>query len=108
MLFLTGLLNSRLVKFWLKHRGKMQGQNFQIDKEPLLAIPLCIPKKAEQARIGKLVKRVGECTQRLISAKTDAESAAIQRLIEQCENQIQETIESLYDLDDEERKLLDR
>ena len=41
--YLTGLLNSRLVAFWLQRKGKMQGNNFQIDKEPLLGIPIVIP-----------------------------------------------------------------
>jgi len=30
LLFLTGLLNSGVVKFWLKHRGKMQGHHYQL------------------------------------------------------------------------------
>ncbi len=38
--FLTGLLNSKLIEFWLRHRGKLQGNLFQIDKEPLLDIPI--------------------------------------------------------------------
>ncbi len=38
--YLTLLLNSKLIKFWLKYQGKMQGNNFQIDKEPLLNIPI--------------------------------------------------------------------
>ena len=40
MKLLTGLLNSRLVELWLRNKGKMQGENFQLDKEPLLQIPL--------------------------------------------------------------------
>ncbi len=40
MQFLTLLLNSKLVEFWLKNKGKMQGDNFQVDKEPLLSIPI--------------------------------------------------------------------
>lgn len=38
--YLTALLNSMPIKFWLKNKGKMQGNNFQIDKEPLLNIPI--------------------------------------------------------------------
>lgn len=38
--YLTALLNSKLIAFWLKHKGKMQGNNYQIDKEPLLGLPL--------------------------------------------------------------------
>jgi len=38
--FLTALLNSKLIAFWLRNKGKMQGNNYQIDKEPLLEIPI--------------------------------------------------------------------
>ena len=41
---LVVILNSKLIKFWLKYKGKMQGDIFQIDKEPLLNIPFIKPK----------------------------------------------------------------
>ncbi|GAI34013.1 unnamed protein product, partial [marine sediment metagenome] len=34
MKYLTAILNSKLIAFWLRHKGKMQGNNYQIDKEP--------------------------------------------------------------------------
>ena len=37
---LLGILNSNLVKFWLKKKGKMQGNNYQLDKAPLMEIPI--------------------------------------------------------------------
>lgn len=40
MKLLTGIFNSKLIAFWLKNKGKMQGGNYQVDKEPLLEIPL--------------------------------------------------------------------
>lgn len=40
MKYLTSVLNSKLIEFWLRNKGKMQGNNFQIDKEPLLEIPI--------------------------------------------------------------------
>jgi hypothetical protein len=43
MKYLVALLNSKLMAYWLKHKGKMQGNNYQIDKEPLLNIPLIAP-----------------------------------------------------------------
>ncbi|MBO7596812.1 MAG: N-6 DNA methylase [Bacteroidales bacterium] len=55
MKFLTGLLNSKLVKYWLKYKGKMQGMNYQVDKEPLQGIPLVIPSKDRQDTVAKLV-----------------------------------------------------
>jgi adenine-specific DNA-methyltransferase len=42
--FLVALLNSTLIAFWLKNKGKMQGNNYQIDKEPLLNLPIVNPK----------------------------------------------------------------
>jgi hypothetical protein len=49
--YLTALLNSRLIEYWLRNKGKMQGNNFQIDKEPLVNIPLVIPEDVTQFEI---------------------------------------------------------
>ncbi|GAA6237398.1 Eco57I restriction-modification methylase domain-containing protein [Apilactobacillus micheneri] len=38
--YLVSLLNSKIICFWLKYKGKMQGDNFQLDKEPLINIPI--------------------------------------------------------------------
>lgn len=107
LLFLTGLLNSRLVRFWLKHRGKMQGQNFQVDKEPLLAIPLCVPSKREQDRIAKLVAEIIEAKDKMSATTiTEAQRSRIERIDSQLDARLQIEIESLYGLDDAERRLL--
>ncbi|GHT52671.1 type II restriction endonuclease [Bacteroidia bacterium] len=45
--YLLGLLNSSLIAFWLKNKGKMQGDNYQLDKEPLMQIPIKIAEKQE-------------------------------------------------------------
>ena len=105
--FLTGLLNSKLVKFWLRHRGKMQGQNFQVDKEPLMAIPLCVPSKIEQDKIAKLVKQIIECKQKRPSAQTDDDRVWFDRTIRQFENQIDALVVKLYELDENAQMLLD-
>ena len=105
LLYLTGLLNSRLVSFWLKHRGKMQGNNFQIDKEPLLALPIHAPADKEQQRIGRLVERIIECRHQLSKAKSSAEQDQLLRLMNQWDQEIQSCIESLYGISDEEKIL---
>jgi gamma-glutamylcyclotransferase (GGCT)/AIG2-like uncharacterized protein YtfP len=38
--YLTAILNSKLIFFWLKNKGKLQGNQLQIDKEPLLNLPI--------------------------------------------------------------------
>ena len=105
--YLTGLLNSKLVKFWLRHRGKMQGQNYQVDKEPLMAIPLCVPSKIGQEKIAKLVKQIIECKQKRPSAQTDDDRVWFDRTIRQFENQIDELVGKLYELDENAQSLLD-
>jgi len=106
LLYLTALLNSRLVRFWLKHRGKMQGQNFQVDKEPLLAIPLCVPDKTEQERLAKITKRIIECKQKMAGVTTDSAQMQLQRSFEQFEAQLDDAIETLYGLDEADRLLV--
>ena len=85
--YLTGLLNSRLITFWLKHRGKMQGTNYQIDKQPLLAIPLISPSSEEQVPIATLVNQI-------LAAKHTNPNTDISAL----ENEIDKLVYALYDL----------
>lgn len=56
--YLLAILNSNTIKYWLKNKGKMQGNNFQIDKEPLLQIPIKEAPLNEQAQIIDLVNNI--------------------------------------------------
>jgi hypothetical protein len=89
--YLTALLNSKLIAFWLKHKGKMQGENYQIDKEPLLALPIKkIPNEQQQLFI--------DLVDKIIAAKKEnpkAYSIALER-------EIDRLVYQLYDLTDEE------
>ncbi len=98
LLFLTGLLNSRVVRFWLRSKGKMQGENYQVDKEPLEGIPLCVPLKEEQQRIAKLVRRIIDHRLSTNASMTDAAKEQVLRLIEQAEDQVNTAVETLYGL----------
>lgn len=42
--YLTTILNSSLVAYWLKFQGKMQGENYQVDMTPLASIPIEVPQ----------------------------------------------------------------
>ena len=89
--YLTGLLNSRLVTFWLKHRGKMQGTNYQVDKQPLLTIPLLSPSFEQQNSIETLVNQI-------LGAKRPDPDADVSDL----EKKIDQIVYCLYGLDAEE------
>lgn len=53
--FLSLYLNSKVVQFWLKNKGKMQGSNYQLDKEPITNIPI-IKSKFEDEIIQLFLK----------------------------------------------------
>jgi len=56
--FLTGFLNSSICAFWLRNKGKMQGNNYQIDKEPLVNIPIPVVSQSLQDQIIELVNKI--------------------------------------------------
>lgn len=56
--YLTALMNSSLIAFWLRFRGKMQGANFQLDKEPLQQIPIKIASIDFQDKITECIDRI--------------------------------------------------
>lgn len=80
MRFLTGVLNSRLVKFWLKNKGKMQGENYQLDKEPLEMIPLPLPN-CPQKEIAEIVADIIEKKKGNQAADTSALESRIDALV---------------------------
>lgn len=104
--YLTAILNSEVIRFWLKHRGKMQGNNFQVDSEPLLALPIHAADRVEQDRIATLVDRVIERTQLVETASTLAEMERAQRLLNQSEEAVQAAVANLYLLSRSDRQAM--
>ena len=62
--YLTGLLNSNVFAFWLKYQGKMQGDLYQVDKEPLMNLPIVNPTEEEQEKVAELVSSIISNTQK--------------------------------------------
>jgi adenine-specific DNA-methyltransferase len=104
--FLTGLLNSRLIRFWLRHRGKMQGHHFQLDKEPLEKLPIHIPSKQEIKRVSELVQRILECCAELEKTRSAAEQEALHRAEMRSIAEIDEIIEKMYGFAADDRRFL--
>ena len=86
--YLTGLLNSTLIKYWLKYKGKMQGANFQIDKEPLQQIPIAVPAINVQELIATIVDYVmmASSTKENLSELVSNETIALffEKIIDGC------------------------
>lgn len=108
MLYLTGLLNSAVIRFWLKHRGKLQGNHFQIDKEPLLALPIHVPSEEAQRIVAEQVSRVIEGTKLAAHATTSAEAERLARLLREAEHRVETSIANIYGLSRDERETVNR
>lgn len=116
MKYLTGLLNSNLIAFWLKYKGKMQGDLYQVDKGPLLNIPVIKPSEEIQTKVSEIVSLIITNKQKQIDFSSLLEKAKtennfereiqLEKELEQinaeiitAENNINATIYELYELE---------
>lgn len=97
--YLTAILNSKLVAFWLKHKGKMQGNNYQIDKEPLLNIPIVDTNSKNKKLADELINLVDE----ILKAKEQDKNANTSPLEEKINNMVYK----IYNLTEEEIKTIE-
>ena len=78
MKYLTCLLNSRLIKFWLLKMGKMQGNIFQVDKEPLVNIPILLPDASLEATMASHFDKIMQ----IRSIDKNSDITAIEKMID--------------------------
>jgi adenine-specific DNA-methyltransferase len=107
--YLTALLNSKLIYFWLKNKGKKQGEQLQIDKEPLMEIPLLKAGEKEQEKIAlaveKIMAKIAEFNK--TSQNTD-KWHLLKTEIEKLDREIDEAIYKLYGFSNEEIKTIEQ
>jgi adenine-specific DNA-methyltransferase len=95
---LLGILNSRLMAYWLKNKGKMQGENYQLDKEPLQGMPLPKIISPETSKeIEKLVNKILTAKSKNVNADTST-----------FEQQIDSIVYRLYNLTEDEIRVVER
>ena len=95
MKLLLGILNSKLIDFWLRGKGKIQGNVLKLDKDPLLHIPLPNDIQTEQQPIIALVDKILAAKKLDINADTS-----------DLESQIDELVYTLYGLTEEEKNII--
>lgn len=106
--YLLGLLNSRLAQFWLYHRGKKQGDQLQVDKEPLTELPIRTIDFTDPADVARhdrmvgLVERMLDLHKKLAAAAIPADRSLYERQIEATDRQIDALVYELYGLTAEE------
>lgn len=110
MKYLTAVLNSKLADFWFRNRGKVQGDNLQVDKEPLMNFPIkAVTDKKEEDKIVALVDEVMKLNTELhqLDAVLEREACAeIKNQITVVEDQIDAEIYKIYELSPDQIKVL--
>ncbi len=113
MTTLTALLNSRLVFFWLDKQGKKQGDQLQIDKEPLQGLPLFSTASASVTSL-KTVKQIQEAVNAMTALREVAHTTrdvhqrtSLTRQIEARDREIDRLVYELYGLSDEEIRIVE-
>ena len=96
MKYLTCLLNSRLVEFWLRNKGKMQGANYQLDKGPLQQIPIVVASEETQSEMAQILDTI-------IKVKSEDVNADISNY----ERRINAIVYELYGLSDTDIQIIE-
>lgn len=106
--YLTGILNSKLVFFWLKNKGKQLGDLLQVDKGPLMEIPICVGDKEQQKTIITLVDKMLFLNKELRELSENSEKwLSVKSEIEKTDRKIDEEVYKLYGLTEEEIKIVE-
>ena len=106
--YLTGILNSKLSFFWLKNKGKQLGDLLQVDKGPLLEIPIYVGNKEQQKQIIKLVDKMLNLNKELreISENSD-QWHKVKDEIAKTDQKIDQEVYKLYNLTPKEIKIIE-
>jgi type I restriction-modification system DNA methylase subunit len=113
--YLQGLLNSRLLDFYL-HRisSPFRGGYWSYGKRFIEQLPIRTinfgnrSDKARHDKMVKLVERMMELHKELTKAKSDHDKTLLQRQISSADRQINRLVYGLYDLSDEETKIVEQ
>jgi len=93
--YLTAVLNSKLIAFWLWNKGKRQGNNYQVDKGPLMGLPIVRTHKNESDIIDAL--------DRVLEVKKKDKKADISTI----EQKIDQLVYQIYALSPEEIQIIE-
>ena len=109
--YLTGLLNSKLSYFWLNFKGKKQGWQLQVDKAPLLDLPIYKPESRDEVKMQEelvsIVDSIIETSKKLKDLKLNSEKQLLETQIKAFEEKIDDLVYKLYSITDEEKKVIE-
>ena len=97
MKFLSGILNSKLVAFWLKNKGKTQGGLLKLDKEPLQTIPLPVFNSIDAEKANQIISLVDD----IINEKKNGQDSSTH------EKQVDDLVYEIYGLTQAEIQIVE-
>jgi len=100
--YILALLNSKLTYLWLYHRGKRKGETLELYQKPLSEIPI---KKITESQQKPFIEIVGEILD-ITEDENYLEDNIKKTKVREYENQIDQMVYKLYDLTDDEIKIV--
>jgi len=101
--YILAILNSQIAKFWMRYKGKMQGNQFQVDKVPLMSIPIIKASEIDQQNLIRLVDKI--ITE---GNSVDCfENYSKMNIVREYEAQIDQMVYKLYGLTSDEIKIIE-
>ena len=99
MKLLVGILNSKTIAFWLRYKGKIQGNLYKIEKEPLMNIPLVAIDSTNQNLANEIIALV----EQILESKAKDPTTDTKEL----ESKIDSLVYKLYHLTNDEIKIIE-
>lgn len=106
--YATAILNSNVVQFWLRFKGKMQGNNYQLDKAPLLKIPIIISDESEEKMLIKWVEEILKYNEKIFETNDFKQKNILKKQIESVNDKINRLVYELYDLTENEIAIIEK
>ena len=100
--YILALLNSKLFYYWLYHRGKRKGETLELIQKPLSEIPI---KKITESQQKPFIEIVGEILD-ITEDENYLEDNIKKTKVREYENQIDQMVYKLYELTDDEIKIV--
>jgi hypothetical protein len=106
---LMGILNSKLIHFWLYFKGKKEGNQLQVDMNPILEIPIKIPSESMQSSFVALVDKALSLNNQLnkVGDKKTDERYRLEEDIKKTDAEIDELVYKLYGITEPEKKIIE-
>lgn len=111
--YLAGILNSKLIWFWITRRCKNLGnETFQVDKAPLLEIPICLTENQALhdelvALVDKMIKAKKDEIEAQATAFSSTDLEYYTEIVEDLEEDINSKVYEIYGLSEEEIAIIE-